>query len=140
MKVLGPQGRSAFKAGSACSICANRSPSGMTRTGRDPQGNGGPVKLEPGTDGKLLPKPQEKGKKRQMSSLSLRLGWTSPGHQGLRSGPPGPGPLPHLAAMLLVWQASPCNDLLLVIELPLQDVVARLQLLTQLWLMELVSS
>lgn len=44
VKGPGPQGRSAWRAGS---ISANRSPSGMDRTGRDPQGDGGRARLGP---------------------------------------------------------------------------------------------
>ena len=53
-----PQAGSAFKTGPG-GICENRSPSGVTSTGRDPRGTEG----WPGAARKLLPNPQRKGGK-----------------------------------------------------------------------------
>lgn len=121
LKSPGCQGTAAFKAGNAWSVCGSRSPSGVPRTGRDPQRNGDPVKFSPGADRKLMPKSQEKGT-RQIPYLSLSgaqvdLAW-APGPD-----PPGPGPLLHLTVMLLVWQASLCNNLPRDIDFLLQEII-----------------
>lgn len=57
VKGPGPQGGSAWRPGS---ISANRSPSGMDRTGRDPQGDGGRARLGPQAERKSMLKPQKR--------------------------------------------------------------------------------
>lgn len=102
--------------------------SGMTRTGRDPQGNGGEAKLGWGVDRKLMAKPQEKGKTKRCAP---RAQVTLPGHQGLRPGPPGLVSHPHLAVMPVCKSVEP----------PLQEMpyYGQVNAVDQLWVMDVSS-
>lgn len=104
----GPQGGSALKTDQV-STCAHKSPLGMTRTGKDTRRDGGPARLGPQADRKLMPKSQETGKGRQPPSLSPGLRSTWPEHQGRRPGLPralstpdsdGASPAWHLPALI----------------------------------------